>query len=158
MHGLHPRLKVGPGFRPHQIDITEFTAQIERRWRIAAEIEEWPPILLIGTRRIGIQPLKLVNLAIMVDFILRPGLFENLYHLARTVIAIGTFLGLAGKVRADNIDRQPAFQHVIQCRQCACQHDGLHLSAPHGSQKIDLMGQRGTSGNKGQRVLPDLIG
>ena len=52
---------------------------------------------------------KLVNLAIMVDLILRPGLFENLYHLARTVIAIGTFLGLAGKVRADNIDRQPAF-------------------------------------------------
>ena len=148
MRRLHPRRQIGFCFRPHQIDVTEFATQIERRWGIPAKIEKWPTILLIGARRVGGQTFKLIDFALMIDFILRPSLFQDLHHLARPVIAIGAVLGLARKIGTDDIDCETAFQHVIQCRQRARQHDGLHLAAPHRRQQIDLVRQRRTTGNK----------
>src|SRR5690606_20137328 len=99
-----------------------------------------------------------VDFALEVDLVARPRLAQYLHHLARALVAVAAVGALAGKVRRDDVHRQPAFQHVVERGDGARQHDRLHLAAAHGGQHVDLRGDRGTARDEGKRVLPDLVG
>ena len=154
----HPRRQFLAGLGPHQIDIAMLRAQLDRRRRVAAEIQERAAILLIGPRGLRRQPAEIIDLALVIDLVLRPGLFQDLDHLARALVAVGAVFLLTGEIGTDDVDRQPAFQHVVEGGHRARQHDRLHFAAAHRREQVHLRGDRRTAGDKAQRVLPDLIG
>ena len=157
VHIAHPLGDLFLGFGPHQVDIAMLAAQLQRVGRIAPEIQK-RPAGLIGARRIGRQPRELINLALIVDGVARPGLLEDLDHLARALIAKGAVGHFARKIGGDDIYRQPPLQHVIKRGDGARQHDRLHLTAAHGGQKVDLVGDRCAARHETQRVLAHLVG
>ena len=157
VHIAHPLGDLFLGFGPHQVDIAMLAAQLQRIGRIAPEIQK-RPARLIGPRRVGRHPRELVNLALVVDGVARPGLLEDFDHLARALIAKGAVGHLARKIGRDDIHRQPPLQHVIERGDGARQHDRLHLATAHGGQKIDLVGDRRAARHETQRVLAHLVG
>ena len=70
------------------------TAQLQRRRAVTAKVQERTAVLLVRPDRVGAQTLELVNLAFVIDLVLRPGLLEDLDHLPGAlvaVVAIGLF-------------------------------------------------------------------
>ena len=132
-------------------------AEIEGIGRVAAEIQQ-RSTGLVGPYRVGGQPLELVDLALVVDLIPRPRLLEDFHHLARALIAERAGLGLTGKVRGDDVDGQPPFEHVVEGRDRAREHDRLHLPTAHGGEQVDPVGDGRAARHERKRILPDLIG
>ena len=157
MHRPHPLGEVFLLFGPHQVDVAMLAAEIQRIGRVAAEIEE-RAALLIRLGRVGGQAHEIIDLALVVDLVAGPSLLEDLDHLARALVTELALGLLARKIRGDDIQRQAAFQHVIERGDGARQHDRLHLAAADRSQQVDLRGDRRAARNEAQRVLPDLVG
>jgi len=78
--------------------------------------------------------------------------------LARALIAVVAVGFFAGEVRADDVEGQAAFKHVVECGNRSRQHDGLHLAAANRRQQVDAVRDRRATGDEAQRVLPDLVG
>ncbi len=132
------------------------TAKVECGWGIAAEIEQ-RATGLIGFGGVGGETLEIVDFALIVDFVLSPRLFQDFDHLAGALVAKGAVFFLAGEIRRDDVHRQPSVQHVIERCEGAGQHDGLHFTAAHGSEQVDVVCNRGAARDKGQGVLADLV-
>ena len=78
--GSHALGQLVLGFGPHQIDIAVGGAQVNGLRRVTAKVQQGAAGL-VGAHRVGRQALELVNLALVVDLVLRPGLFEDFHHL-----------------------------------------------------------------------------
>ena len=105
-----------------------------------------------------VDQVELVDLAVVIDAVLGPGLPEDLHHLAGSAVAqLAAFL-LAGEVRGDDVERQPALQHVVQRGHRAGEHDRVHLAAADRRQQVHAGGQRRHGGDEAQGVLADLVG
>ena len=155
MHRPHLVGQRGFGRGPHQVHVAVATAQFQRIGRVAAEVQQ-RPAGLPGPRRVGRQALELVDLALVVDAVLRPGLLQDLDHLMAAAVAAGAIFDLAGKVRRDDVDGEPALQHVVERGDGARQHGRLHLTAAHGGEQVHALRLRRHGGGEAQRVLPHL--
>ena len=98
MDGAHALGQLFLGFGPHQVDIAMGGAQVNRLRRVATKVQQGATGL-VGAHRVGRQALELVNLALVVDLVLRPGLFEDFDHLQRAAVAVLVAGGLAREIR-----------------------------------------------------------
>ena len=143
------------GLGPHQVHVAVGGAQVNRLRRVATKIQQGATGL-VGAHGVGRQALELVDLALVIDLVLRPGLFENFHHLERPAVAVLVAGGLAGEIRRNHVQNQPPLQHVVQRGHGARQHDGLHLATADCRQKIHAGGERRHGGHKAQGVLANL--
>ena len=157
MHIAHTLRQHLAGFRPHQVHITVRTTQLQRRRTVAAEVQERAAVLLVRPDRVGAQALELVDLAFVIDLVLRPGLLEDLDDLPGALVAVVTVGFFTREIGGNDVQRQPALEHVVQRGHGTRQHGGVHLTAADGCQQIDARGQRRHGGHKAQRVLPHLV-
>ena len=107
------------------------SAKLQRGRRISPKIEQGTTIDLIGFGRASFEPGEVIDLAFEIYLTLRPSLFQNGDNFAGAFIAMRALRFFAGEVRANNVHRQAAFQHMVQSRQGTGQHNGLHLTAAH---------------------------
>ena len=154
----HATGKLVFGLGPHQVDVALRAAELQRVGGITAEIEQRTAILLIGPRRLGADAFEIVDLALEIDRVAGPGLTQDLHHLVAAPVAEGAVGDFARKIRTDDVQRQPALEHVIKCGDGAGQHDRLHFTATDGGKEIDPLGDRRATGDEAQRVLADLVG
>jgi len=77
----------------------------------------------------------------MADLVLRPAFAQDLHDLVAAFVAVFAVGHFTGKIGADDVQRQPPLQHMIQRRNGARQHDRLHLATADRGEKIDLVGQ-----------------
>mmetsp|Transcript_33633 Transcript_33633/g.43308 ORF Transcript_33633/g.43308 Transcript_33633/m.43308 type:complete len:217 (-) Transcript_33633:255-905(-) len=139
MNRFHPFGELVLGFRPHQIHIAMAPTEFERRWRVAAEIEQGAACL-IGFGWRCREPAEIIDLALIVELVLCPSLLQDLDDFVGAFVTIGALGDFARKVRTDHIQGQSPFEHMIQSRDRARQHDGLHFTASNRGEHIDRLG------------------
>ena len=83
---------------------------------------------------------------------------EDFDNFTGALIAEGAVSDFTWEIRGNNVNRQTPLQHVIERRDGARQHDGLHFTAAHRGKHVDLFRYRRAARNKAERVLTDLIG
>ena len=114
--------------------------------------------MLVWPHGVRVEVPDLIDLALIVDRIARPGLAEDFDDLGRTPVAQFAGCFLAGLVGRDDVECQPAFHHMIDGGDGTRQHRRMHLAAADRRQHVDVLGQRRHRRHEAPRVLPHLIG
>ena len=137
------------GVRPHQVHVGGLRGDLARRVGQPAEVERRGASGRVQPRRVQVE---VHELAVVRDVLAVQQVAQHAHDLERAAVPRRRLQCLAGQVRGDDVDGQPAAEHLVDGGELARELRRPHLAHPHRDQQPHPPQQRRDPGCECDRV------